>query len=83
MTGIPKVIRVKPTDDKKLIVNFDNDIEKIYDCTPLLNLPGFRSLNTPAGFAEARVDVGGYAVIWNDTADVSEYELWQKGTKIN
>jgi len=76
MIGIPIVVRVKPVDDKKLIVNFDNDIEKIYDCTPLLNLPGFSSLNSPAGFAEVRVDAGGYAVVWNDTADASEYELW-------
>jgi hypothetical protein len=82
MTGIPRVVSVTPTKDKKLIVRFENNIEKLYDCAPLLGHPGFRSLDTPSGFAGVQVDAGGYAVVWNDTADISEYELWKKGTEL-
>jgi len=67
---------------QKLIVRFNDNVEKLYDCAPLLGRPGFSALDAPSGFAGVRVDAGGYAVVWDDTADISEFELWQKGTAV-
>ena len=40
----PKIVSVQPLEDKRLLVKFENDVEKIYDCNPLLHLEMFEVL---------------------------------------
>jgi len=63
-----------------LLIRFEDGTERVYDCRPILALPQFQLLTTPAFFRAVRVDAGGYGVSWNDEMDLSEYELWTKGT---
>jgi Protein of unknown function (DUF2442) len=77
----PKVLAVQALKDKKLHIKFVNGIDKMYDCTPLLNLEMFRLLKNDAFFKSVRVDAGGYGISWNDDADLSEYELWTNGVE--
>jgi hypothetical protein len=35
-----------------------------------------------AFFKQVKVDETGYAVVWNDEIDISEYELWENGITI-
>ncbi len=75
----PKIQSVKPVENKKLLVKFENGIEKIYDCNQLLHLDIFQLLKNDAFFKAVKVDAGGYGVSWNDEMDLSEDELWING----
>ena len=75
----PKVKSVKPLQDKKLLVTFQNDIQKIYDCSGLLNDKYFSSLADEVLFNSVKTDLGGYGISWNDEMDLSESELWMHG----
>jgi len=75
----PKICCVTPTTKKKLLVTFDNGVQKLYDCAPLLKHNTFRILEDEAVFQCARPDPHGYAVIWNDDVDLAESEIWLHG----
>lgn len=79
----PRIRDVKPLPDHRLLVTFVNDVQKIYDCTPLLNHNAFRLLKEDAFFRSVVVDTGGYGISWNDDADLSEYELWTSGIEVD
>lgn len=72
----PKIQSVTPLENKKLLVKFENGIEKVYDCNQLLHLEVFQMLKNDAFFKSVKVDAGGYGISWNDEVDLSEYELW-------
>jgi len=78
----PKIESVQALDNKKLLVKFVNAVEKIYDCTPLLNREMFEVLKNDAFFKSVKVDSGGYGISWNDDVDLSEYELWTNGVEV-
>lgn len=80
MEGIPRIVRVEPIGQAELLVRFQNGVDKIYDCRPLLGRPQFRLLANTAFFRAVRVDSGGYGIYWSDDIDLSEYELWVRGT---
>ena len=75
----PKILTVKPLEGKRLLVKFNNGVEKIYDCKQLLHREIFYPLKNEAFFRSVIVDAGGYGVSWNDDVDLSEYELWVNG----
>lgn len=77
----PKILSVRALGNKKLLVTFDNGVEKIYDCAQLIGVETFRLLKTEAFFKSVKVDAGGYGVSWNDDVDLSEYELWINGVE--
>ena len=75
----PKIKSVVTENNHILIVKFDNNQTKKYDITPLLKKEMFASLNNPGIFNSVHVEQGGYAVVWNNDIDISEYELWKHG----
>lgn len=75
----PKIQAVETIDDHTLLVEFDNDQKRKYDVTPLLRKEMFAPLRNPALFKSVQVEQGGYAVVWNNDIDISEYELWSNG----
>jgi hypothetical protein len=83
MSGIPKIKNVRASNDYHLIVKFDNDSIKEYNCRQLLHRLEFKPLLNKAFFCSVKVDNGGYGVSWNDDIDISEYELWVNGKEIN
>jgi hypothetical protein len=81
--GYPKIKSVKAIDNKHLLVRFDNDVEKKYNVSHLLEKEMFYPLKNPAFFKAVHVEQGGYAVAWNNLIDLSEYELWTNGQTIS
>jgi hypothetical protein len=77
---IPRIKNVFASNQRTLIVTFDNGEVKKYDITRLLKNEMFSPLKNQAFFRNVKVDTGGYAVYWNDRIDISEYELWKNGT---
>lgn len=82
MENRPRIKTVSVIAPLKLAIHFDNDIEKEYDCTPLLARPQFQLLKDPGFFRAVKVDAGGYGISWNAEIDLSEYELWNNGRMI-
>ena len=78
----PKVKSVLAIDEHTLVVEFDNNENKKYDISPLLDKEMFSPLKNPALFTAVKVEKGGYAVSWNEKIDISEYELWRHGQPV-
>lgn len=79
-----KVKAVGILPDYRLSVQFAEGVTKIYDVKPLfIRWAPFKALeHDPALFSDARVDVGGYGVIWNDDIDLSCDELYANGETV-
>lgn len=82
MNSIPKIAQIKPLPDYHLKVLFKNGITKDYDCKVVMERPEFIPLHNKQFFNSVKVDTGGYGISWNDTLDISEYELWTNGKEI-
>jgi Protein of unknown function (DUF2442) len=78
----PKIVAAQAIGDLTLIVEFSNHDRKQYSVANLLDKPMFSPLRNPSFFRSFQVDEGGYAIVWNDEIDLSEYELWQNGTDV-
>ncbi len=75
----PKIETAKAIDDHTLLIIFDNQQKKKYDMTHLLNREMFTPLKNIALFKSVRVEQGGFGVVWTDSIDISEFELWKNG----
>nr|WP_242984770.1 DUF2442 domain-containing protein [Clostridium taeniosporum] len=64
------------------MVLFDNGVTKEVDFNKKLNDDFYCDLKNKLLFEQAKVDVGGYGVSWNDDIDISEYEIWNIGKTI-
>ncbi len=82
MINYPKIKTVQPIPDKQLLTLFQNGVQKIYDCTSLLEDDTFALLRQDAFFNMVEVDAGGYGISWNDDLDLSEAELWVHGSSV-
>jgi hypothetical protein len=82
MDQVPRIASVNAIAPATLLVAFRDGSERIYDCSPLLQRPGFQLLSSPAFFHAVHVDPGGYGISWNDEIDLSEYELWTRGKPV-
>ena len=71
----PRIHQAKAIDDTTLVIEFTNQEIKRYDIRPLLETPMFSLLQQPAFFKNFKVEPGGYAIVWNEEIDLSEYEL--------
>ena len=75
----PTIKSVSVIDSLTLLVSFSNDEKRRYNISPLLDREMFSALKNPAFFRNVRVDRCGYALIWNEDTDISEYEIWVHG----
>jgi hypothetical protein len=75
----PRIQEAKAIDDTTLVIEFTNQEVKKYDICHLLETPMFAPLRQPAFFKNFKVEPGGYAIVWNEEIDISEYELWKNG----
>ena len=78
----PRVQAVQALPAKKLLVTFSTGETRVYDCQPLLREEAFRPLADEALFQQARPDQHGYGVIWSDSIDLAESELWANGKRV-
>jgi hypothetical protein len=79
----PKVLDVEPKKGRNLLLTFNNGVQKIYDCTNLLDDDVFKPLRNDAFFNAVNVDKFGYGVVWNDDLDLSESELCINGLPVD
>ncbi len=70
----PKPKNVKPLENYKLKVEFENGEEKIFDMKPYLTYPVYKDLNDENVFKEAQIKYR--TVIWNEEIDVDPDRLF-------
>ena len=78
-----RIKSVVPLPDYKLLAHFLNGADKLYDLEPLMEqYEVFRNLKTVPGlFEQAKADIGGYGVVWNEEIDLDAEEIWVNGTE--
>ena len=79
-----KIKTVKALRGFLLWIEFRDGTETLYDVSKLFDaIPAFRSFeNTPGLFEQAKTDIGGYGVSWNDDLDLDADELYINGEKL-
>ncbi len=78
----PIIISAKAIDNCTLLVEFSNNEYRKYNVTKLLEKEMFSPLNNPAFFKNVSIEKGGFALVWNENIDISEYEIWTNGMKV-
>lgn len=79
-TPMIKVVDVKPLPDYRLLLSFSNGASKLYDVTPLLDLPVFQVLRDIDVFN--KVDIDFDTVTWCDgDIDIAPETLFKDGTE--
>jgi len=76
-----KITSLATLPDYILLVGFNDESFKQFDLKPLINkyLP-FKSLVDVEGlYEQAKIDIGGYGIVWNEELDISADGLYEQG----
>ncbi|MEA1961421.1 MAG: DUF2442 domain-containing protein [Bacillota bacterium] len=77
---VPRIVHVKPLEELKLLVEFDDNTKKEYNVKRLLDkYEVFEKLKNKEVFNLVHVDCGGFGIAWTDEIDLSRYEIWHNG----
>ena len=76
----PGPIDVKTLSDHKLLITFENNEQKIFDITPMLESPMYRPLKNKAFFSTAKAD--GMCVFWNDEIDLCPDMVYEDSVRV-
>ena len=81
MISLHKITKLMPLDDFILKVDFGNEVKLYDDLKPLLKKNvAFQDLKRMPGlYEQAKIDVGGYCIVWNDLLDLSAETIYQNG----
>ncbi|MCX6582773.1 MAG: DUF2442 domain-containing protein [Candidatus Aminicenantes bacterium] len=75
----PRISKVFPTDDYKLVLVFNNGERRIYDCSGLLNFGVFKELKNVGYFKQEKVLDG--TVVWPHEQDICPDTLYLDSIK--
>lgn len=75
----PKAIDVKPLNDYKLEIKFDNEEIKIFDVKPYFKFKIFKELQQNKKFD--KVKISGLSIEWENGADICPEELYNNSVK--
>ncbi len=64
----PRPVDVKPLEDYKLLITFQNKERRVFDMAPFLNMPLYAPLREKGLFQAVKAD--GMCVYWNDDIDL-------------
>lgn len=74
---------IKPLENMILEAVFSSGAIKRYDMKNLIkNNENFKKLENKELFIKAKVDIGGYGIIWNENIDISSEEIWKNGITV-
>ena len=76
-----KITSLATLPDYILLVGFSNGEYKKFDIKPLIKkYPPFEALlNTDGLYERAKIDMGGYGIVWNDYLDLSADGVYEQG----
>ena len=76
----PRPINVKPLEDYKLLITFNNDERRIFDIKPLLEQTMYQKLKNKEYFSIAKAD--GMCVFWDDEVDICPDMLYEDSVMV-
>ena len=76
-----KITSLAALSDYILLVGFADGEFKQFDLKPLMEkYPPFKTLKDVDGlYEQAKIDAGGYGIVWNDDLDISAEGIYEKG----
>ena len=74
----PRPVDVKPLENFRLLVTFQNEERRIFDVTPMLGLSMYHKLRNKGFFSLAKAD--GMCVYWNDEIDLCPDMVYEEST---
>ena len=76
-----KITSLQIKSDYLLVVGFSNNKVKLFDLKPYIEkYKPFKQLaNQPGLYKTAKIDIGGYGIVWNDELDISAEGIYEKG----
>ena len=76
-----KITSLATLPDYVLLVGFQSGEYKQFDLKPYMEkYPPFRAMLDVNGlYEQAKIDVGGFGIVWNDDLDVSAEGVYEKG----
>lgn len=76
-----RVCGVRPLDNFRLWIRFNNGEKRIFDCKPLLSAPAFAPLAVPEVFRNVYIDYG--IPVWNDgEIDIAPEHLYERSVPV-
>jgi hypothetical protein len=70
------IIDVKPIENKKLILTFENNEKRVFDVTPYLDIGIFKELKEPSMFNSVHISFD--SIEWANKADLDPELLYEK-----
>ena len=80
MSILLDVVRVEAKPDYKLLLEFENGEERVFDMTPLLAKKPFDVLHGSLLFAQASVEHG--TVVWPGDIDIAPETLYDRSQPV-
>jgi len=77
----PTVTSVQATNDHKLILNFDNSEQRVFDMQPILNFGRFSELKNLNEFK--KVHIAFDSIEWSNELDLDPEYLYEKSEPSN
>lgn len=71
----PKLTDVKPLEDYRLLLCYENGEQRVFDVTPYIMGSRYGQLSNPDVFRTVRVS--GRTVEWTDGQDIAPHELYK------
>ena len=76
-----KITSLQIKSDYLLVVGFSNNKVKLLDLKPYIEKykPFKQLVDQPGLYETAKIDIGGYGIVWNDELDISAEGIYEKG----
>ncbi len=74
------IIKVKPLDDYKIMLTFENRENRIFDVKPFLNKGIFKELKNPEAFKTVHISFD--SIEWENSADLDPEILYEKSIPV-
>ncbi|MBQ7373498.1 MAG: DUF2442 domain-containing protein [Clostridia bacterium] len=81
---IKRITSLRTLENYVIIVGFSTGEYKQFDLKPIIeNLAPFKALVDVNGlYEQAKIDAGGYGIVWNDDLDLSAIAIYNKGVLV-
>ncbi len=76
----PRVTKVEPTDDFKLLLDFTNGEKRVFDAKQIMDIKVFEPLKNIAFFKSVKVEYG--TVVWPKDIDYCPDTLYMQSVRI-